>query len=114
MLIQIRQTVYFRDIAIVYTPPLFGHLPLTNPALRIAERVFNLHCLSLIDQADTLHDVKIFAGRNSGIDPVVVSGEVLRIDDQRITLPTAYRLAVIAADDDVRIGVRPAIKINDA
>ena len=51
---------------------------------------------------------------HAGVDPVVVTHEVLRVHHQRVLLPAADRLAVEAADDDVGIGMRPAVEEDGA
>src|SRR5437899_9681650 len=51
---------------------------------------------------------------NSGIDPVMVRDEILRVDHECVALPSSDGFAVEARHRDVRVGVRPSIQVNDA
>src|SRR4029453_10288472 len=65
--------------------------------------------------SEPLDDAQVFAGWDRSaalIHPMMMAREVLGIDNQHIALPSADRLAIEAANDDVRIGVGAAVQID--
>src|SRR4030095_5694282 len=97
MLVEIRQALHFLYIHIVHTVEAFRAGPVTDPVLGVAHRVRDFELSPAVHHPNALHDVKLFTRRNTEaalIHPMMITPKELRVDDERLAVPSSHRLAV--------------------
>ncbi len=103
VLVEVRQALRLRNVAVIHAQPALGVLPLALPHLGIGHRVLDLQDLAAVLHAHPLGHLELIADRDAGVDVVLVRLEVLGVHDELVLLPVTDGLAVVRVDHGVRI-----------